>query len=347
LTSNLHFCCPKCKTPLLEEENCFKCRVCQVEWSIDSDIPSFITNEFYWNQISKENMNRLLQIARDEGWRVALEKILLPLTNRYTFNYAVNESRADWHFMLPAKTDAEILDLGCGWGPVTIPLARHYRTVVGADTTAETLKFLQIRAKQEKIENIKLAHVDPLDYGNLPFSDSQFDLVVMNGMLEWIGAARLDMPPQACQQLALTEIRRILKPNGIIYIGIENRFSLDNFLGSGSHSKVPFADILPRPLANLWCKMVGKKDGYRTYIYSSFEYKKLLFQCGYNDFSLFLPIPSYRDPCLIIPTDNEKIIKYYVEHSINSIPKKQLGRFVPLSVKLFATDYSITASAAK
>ncbi len=291
-------------------------------------------------------MARLLKVATENGWRVALEKILRPLTDKYTFNYAVNESRADWHLMLPIKADAKILDLGCGWGPVTVMLARHYKTVVGADTTIETLKFLRIRAQQEEIENIQLAHIDPIDYGTLPFQDSQFDLAVMNGILEWVGAARTDVQPQVCQKVALSEIRRVLKPMGMIYIGIENRFSLSNFLGYVSHSKVPFADILPRRFANLWCKMMGKEDGYRTYIYSSLGYKKLLSQSGFENFQLLLPFPSYRDPFIIFPVQ-KNMLRYYVDHSFSSLPKRQLARSFPQIVKFLATDYSITAEARK
>ena len=194
-------------------------------------------------------------------------------------------------------------------------------------------------------------HIDPIDYGNLPFQDSQFDLAIMNGVLEWVGAARTDKQPQACQKAVLNEIRRVLKPNGTIYIGIENRFSLRNFLGKSSHSKVPFADILPRQFANLWCKMMGKEDGYRTYIYSSLEYKKLLYQSGFENFQLLLPVPSYQNPCMIIPTQDKNVLRYYVNNSGNSARRarsiKQLARSVPQIVKFFAADYSITAKARK
>lgn len=132
------FRCPECKEKVRRLGNAYVCSACSARWPIYNGIPCFNTRPFYWAQVPKSKMKKLIEIAKAESWKVALERILLPVTDEYTFNYAVDESRADWHFMLPVKGSSRVLDVGCGWGSTTIPLARYY-DMVWADLTLKTL----------------------------------------------------------------------------------------------------------------------------------------------------------------------------------------------------------------
>ena len=88
---------------------------------------------------------------------------------------------------------------GCGWGATTIALARHYSKIYGIDTNLYNLKFIQIRAQQEKLDNIILAKTNPMEFDSLPFQDEFFDAVILNGVLEWIGAAKATGSPRDIQ----------------------------------------------------------------------------------------------------------------------------------------------------
>ena len=265
LTSELR--CITCNGSIESVNSAYVCTCCNASYYDRNGIVCFGKHQFYWNQISKEKMSELYTIALKRGWKKALVDVLLPATDLRTLAYALNESRGDWHLMLSMKRTSRVLDLSGGWGASTIPLARHYSRVVACDATYENLDFLKLRAEQERIENLQLVHIDPLEYGKLPFPNHSFDLVVMNGLLEWIGTARNDLSPMQCQKKALSEAKRVLKPNGTLYVGIENRLAYYYFLGKKGHSDVPFADLLPRKLANLWCKLMGKKKATEhTYI---------------------------------------------------------------------------------
>jgi len=293
-------------------------------------------------------MKKLIEIAKAESWKTALERVLLPATDEYTFNYAVDESRADWHFMLPIKAGSRVLDMGCGWGSTTISLARYY-DVVGADSTLETLGFLKARAAQEGMDKLRLVRIDPLDYGALPFPDSSFDFVVLNGVLEWVGASRTDIPPDECQKIALKEISRVLKPNGGIYISIENRFAYTAFLGAREHGNIPFADLMPRRLANALSKLSGK-TGYRTYLYGYGGYKKMLNETGFHGVKFYFPLPSYRDPIFIFSEEDANAMEFFIKNKMIRSTLRRVIFALPFylhAVKSFIYSYGIFARARK
>ncbi len=310
-------------------------------------IPVFIDNEFYWNQIPKSKMTNLLSEAKNKGWKRALKKYLLPFTNRYTYNYAIRESRGDWHLMMPVNADSKVLDLGCGWGASAMALAKNYSYVCAADSTIETLKFLKIRAEQEGVQNMDFAVVRPLDYGDLPFKKDSFDMVVLNGVLEWTGTEDKASKPRDIQIRALKEIKRILKPDGVLYIGIENRFAATYFFGTKDHSGVLFTSLFPRFIANIIMR-IFKKSSYRTYTYSYWGYQKLLKEAGFNNFKTYFPLPTYREPYSIVDVDDRKSLTMLGKYLTSHIRKLMLRILTMLRLeKIFIHSFSIAASEKK
>ena len=45
----------------------------------------------------------------------------------------------------------------------------------------------------------------------------------------------------------ISEMRRVLKPGGSIYVGIENRYAYGYFMGAQDHNRLRYTSILPRP----------------------------------------------------------------------------------------------------
>src|SRR5207247_3905314 len=93
----------------------------------------------------------------------------------------------------------------------------------------------------------------------------------------------------------LEEVHRILKPDGHLYIGIENRYGYGYFFGvPEDHTGVKYAALAPRWLADV---LVTRANGhpYRTYTYSYAGLRSLLGEAGFPSASFFAPIPDYRD----------------------------------------------------
>jgi ubiquinone/menaquinone biosynthesis C-methylase UbiE len=298
-------------------------------------------------------MVRLLEVANEKGYQRALEECLLPKTTQYVFDYALNESRGDFRFLLPLNNHSRVLDVGCGWGAVTCAFARTSGEVVAADSNIYTLQFLKIRAEQEELDNIKPVNIQPLDDARLPFADSYFDAVLLNGVLEWVGSATKENRPDEIQKKALKEIRRILKPGGKLYIGIENRIGYHYFLGApDDHTRFKFTNLMPRWLSDKYMK-IRTGYGYRTYTYGMLGYKSLLENAGFKKVDFYLPIQSYREPEYLIPLDDQKIINYYLNNHISRrTTRHQIVYFftrILVAIRIFkflVPNYSIITEAA-
>jgi SAM-dependent methyltransferase len=143
----------------------------------------------------------------------------------------------------------------------------------------------------------------------LPFAADSFDLVAMNGVLEWVAEGRGGNPGHL-QEAALRNVARMLRPGGYLYLGIENRLCVGYFVGyPDPHCGLPFVTILPRLLAHWYARKRGQ-NGYRNYLYSSRGYRKLLRKAGFSRVEVYLALPSYNQPKALIPLDS-RIFSYY------------------------------------
>jgi len=109
-------------------------------------------------------------------------------------------------FLLPhLKSGQRLLDIGCGPGTITLGLAEILASgeVVGIDLAESQLSVARQNAAQNKIENASF--VSGSIY-QLPFANEEFDVVFAHAVFEHL------KEPIA----ALQEIRRVLKPNGLV-----------------------------------------------------------------------------------------------------------------------------------
>lgn len=259
------------------------------------EITEYSSKDFYWGVIPQEEMRRFIVKATEEGFEAA--RANFAFSGR--FDYADDFSRADFHMFLPIGEGAAILDLGSGYGNVTIPLSQHYASVTAADGSRELLDISRVRARDLGRKNISFVHIDPLGSGPLPFRDASFDAVILNGVLEWVGLSHKTENPRRIQEFLLSEISRLLRPGGLLYVGIENRW-FPGWLGRDPHSKLPYTTILPRWLADWYARRCGIAEGYRTYIYGFRSYLRM-FKKYFVAEATLIPYTSYRDPVVIYP----------------------------------------------
>ena len=67
----------------------------------------------------------------------------------------LNTSLADLHFYkrwLPENKDARILELCCGTGRLTLPIAKDGHDITGVDFTASMLDQAKVKASEEGLE---------------------------------------------------------------------------------------------------------------------------------------------------------------------------------------------------
>ncbi len=269
------------------------------------------SQDFYYGEIPQEGMRQFLREAEKTSVLDAIDNFLIPTFEKgeWLKKYIADDSRADWRFLLDSNPKATVLDLGCGYGGIAIPLSEMFGKVVAADPTFERIETVRLRCRDEGISNVERAHADAL---NLPFGDNSFDGVVMMGVLEWVAVGKKGRVKDL-QQKALKEIFRVIKPNGFFVLGIENRFGYNYFLGEeDEHSHLKFTTLLPRFLANLVSRYKSDKS-YRTHTYSYFGYERLLRRAGFSNLKFWGAIPKYRYPDFVIDFSKSEPLDYYID----------------------------------
>lgn len=115
---------------------------------------------------------------------------------------------ADLVRFMGVRPDWSVLDLGCGNGAFTRELARHARWVCAVDAQVTMVERLVQRLRPSGAPNV-CPMVAPA--ARLPFASEAFDAVLMISVL----------PMLSDRDAALCEIRRVLKPNGLLVVGEE------------------------------------------------------------------------------------------------------------------------------
>ena len=135
-------------------------------------------HEGYWSNISSENQKLFLSRCDEIG---TIEAVKEKFPNLEEMIY--EPARSVGLKLLDIKPDHIGIDYGCMWGNMLIHAAHRCQHMVGIDQTLDSLKFLQKRANEEKLDNISLVHQNLR--GEIQFSNS-FDFAIVNGVLEWI-----------------------------------------------------------------------------------------------------------------------------------------------------------------
>jgi SAM-dependent methyltransferase len=297
--------CPECAVPLRQLTDELRCPDCDKAWPIIDGIPHFVESFPYWGEIPLEQMQEVNRQAQIGPWKAALIDSPEPTVQKAA-EMILNLDRANWQLLLDLSAESRVLDLGAGMGTNSHALAMYYREVIALEPVRERVQFMQQRFTQEKLSNIAILRSS---LWMLPFAKDSFDLVAMNGVLEWVAEGRIGDPGDL-QEAALNKIFQLLRPGGYLYLGIENRLSLGYFAGyPDPHCGLPFVTILPRRLAQWYARLKGH-SGYRNYLYSSHGYRKLLHKAGFTRLEFYLALPSYNHPRFLIPLEGN-LFSYY------------------------------------
>ena len=303
---DINFCCPDDKGKLTMKDSNLSCDICNRIYYVQDGIPVFAEKRGYWSNVPQDTMRRVIELSVSSGdWRTVLRD-QIPACERHISPLF----RGDIHTALPISQNSIVLDAGSMWGGITLPLAQFCHTIYAVDQTWESLKYLEVRAKQESLNNIITVESS---IAKLPFESAKFDLVILNGVLEWLAtdedvvlerdwdnvSTKLlskikGVNPELMQLAGLKELNRVLKDDGSIYIAIENRIGLQYLAGyPDDHVNIRFVSFLPRFLADFVTRKV-KNHPYRTYLYSPNQLKKLVKRAGFKHVELYSSYPHYN-----------------------------------------------------
>lgn len=353
------FRCPKCCSKVIKEESGLICGECHERYLIKDGIIDFRYHKkfYYWDPIPSDDMDVLLQKAEGDSWTNIVRELL-----RYKPDLMYNllaDGRYAWKTLLNLNQNTVLLDFGCGLGNFTKNIAPLVSKVYALDLTYKRLQFTK---KHLSIFNPKnnVTFLAGGDGEYLPFPDNTLDCVVLVGVLEWVGeeynpslekgnklskGIKLAFScfgknsPRISQLNLLKEIKRILKPEGQIFIAIENRFNYEYFLGRPDHhSYLKYTSLLPRFISNVYSILASTKP-YRTYSYCILEYKKLLHDAGFLQVDIFGMLNGYNDLKEIFPV--EANIPEWIP-----LPPSNFKEKIKRS-KYFVPSYGIVSSSSK
>lgn len=137
--------------------------------------------------------------------------------------------------------DANVLEIGCGHGTMVAEIARRGGKVVGVEPC---ISWQRIACKRmEELQTRHRATIIRANAEDLPFEDSSFDYVLSLQVLEHVR----NVP------LAIREMARVLKAEGMAYVSCENYLSFRE-----PHYRVTWFPLLPRFIARIYLQIIGK-----------------------------------------------------------------------------------------
>lgn len=169
------------------------------------------------------------------------------------------------------KNGDKVLDLGCGNGKLRLLFKDVKIDYTGVDNANELLKIGQER-DEFSLVNQKFVQAD---VWQLPFADNTFDAVFFMAVLH-------HLPGKDLRLKALQEVKRVLKPNGILVMTNWNRYKKESL---SSIIDYTFKKLIGKSELDFKDIMLPWQNGKAYRYYHAFtlgELKKLIKQSGLN-----------------------------------------------------------------
>jgi SAM-dependent methyltransferase len=162
-----------------------------------------------------------------------------------------------YHFAAPIVAGRKVLDIACGAGYGSALLARGGTRVTGADISQAAIDHA--RDRYASVPGLEFRQAD---CAALPFPDASFDAVVSFETVEHI----------ASQEAFLDEIRRVLRPGGLVVLSCPNKVEYTDKRGATNefHVRELYRDelaalIAPRFPHSAW---YGQRLGFYSVVWA-------------------------------------------------------------------------------
>lgn len=155
-----------------------------------------------------------------------------------------------------------ILDVGCGNGIYSLKFGElGAKEIIGIDI--EDIRLKKAKDFAVNYKNIRFYHISA---EKLPFGDCYFDIILLADVLEHI----------LYPEIALKEMNRVLKKDGIIILFVPNKWWIYD-----QHGINIYNNIIDRPLLFSWLPDIIRKRFERAPVFTSKKIKKLLQDAGF------------------------------------------------------------------
>ena len=160
--------------------------------------------------INREEIQKFSDLA-DEWWDVNGKFKPLHMFNPIRIEYITEKIKQEFNLINRNNNflkDLKILDIGCGGGLISEPLARLGGEVTGIDASEKNIKVAKLHSKKNNL-NINYLNKSPEQLNNF----EKFDIVLNLEVVEHV--ENVDLYIKSCSNL--------LKKNGIMFTATLNR----------------------------------------------------------------------------------------------------------------------------
>ena len=251
------------------------------------DYSIFYNSETVDFAITKREHRMFREKLETKNWLEAAAEVYYQ-NKPWAYEMIVNQSRADFLFLLDIKKDDLALVICADLGQIAIPLSR-FCNVIAIENDPDRIEIMKIIAKQENRNNIQFLMSDIY---NTKFEAGKFDLVIINDF-EKIGS--LGNKDQVInQQELLNEAHRMLKLGGTLYFGALNKFGLQYLLGENVDGLQDYVYLKNDLSKSIFEAETGEK--LKTLPHGKKEYEKMILKSGFKDVNFFGNLRDYRLP---------------------------------------------------
>ncbi len=201
---------------------------------------------------------------------------LLAKDNRWPLLYHLAPERRNLLEWYPFRREAALLEIGAGCGALTGLFLERVARVTAAELSLKRAKILAQRYQATPNLAIMVGNVADMSFAE------QFDYITLIGVLEYAGAFCAHPDPH---QNMLAGIAKLLKPEGILFVAVENRFGLKYFAGARDDHT-----------ARLFDGLEGYPTGGGAETFSRDELSAMLNASGFVRQHFYYPHPDYKLP---------------------------------------------------
>ena len=251
------------------------------------DYSVFYNSETVDFAITKREHRMFREKLETKNWLEAAAEVYYQ-NKPWAYEMIVNQSRADFLFLLDIKKDDLALVIGADLGQIAIPLSR-FCNVIAIENDPDRIEIMKIIAKQENRNNIQFLMSDIY---NTKFEADKFDLVIINDFEKLGSLGNKDQVIN--QQELLNEAHRMLKLGGTLYFGALNKFGLQYLLGENVDGLQDYVYLKNDLAKSIFEAETGEK--LKTLPHGKKEYEKMILKSGFKDVNFFGNLRDYRLP---------------------------------------------------
>jgi fibrillarin-like rRNA methylase len=199
---------------------------------------------------------------------------------RWPVLYHLSPQRANITEPMSIGPDDEVLEIGAGPGAITAPLSQRAGHVDCIELSKRRSLINAYRNMERNNIEIYVGNFEDVNPGK------KYDVVTMIGVLEYALSYIKDENPF---DTFMKRAYEFLKPEGKVYVAIENRLGMKYFSGAPEdHFGIPF------------CGIEGYRDvGDKARTFSRSELNRLILGVGFSSTYFYYPFPDYKLPTVI------------------------------------------------